>query len=72
MIASLITLIYIIILAVLWWLASYVLDNFPLPPPADRIVRVAVTIIVAIAAIYILLGVFGVSGVSGVPRLRFG
>ena len=73
MIGALITLIiYIIILAVLWWLANYVLDNFPLPDPANRIVRVAVVVIIVLAAVYILLGLFGMGGVDGVPRLRFG
>jgi amino acid transporter len=71
MIGALISLIiYIIILAVLWWLVNYVLDNFPLPEPAARIIRVAVTIILVLIAIYILLGVFGIAGVEGPPRLR--
>ena len=53
MIAAIVSLIvYVIILAVLYWLAMYVLDNFPLPPPADKLVRVAVTVLVVIAAIY--------------------
>jgi len=72
MIAAIVSLIvYVIILAVLYWLAMYVLDNFPLPPSADKLVRVAVTVLVVIAAIYILLGVFGIGGASPVPRLRF-
>lgn len=70
MISSLISLvIYIIILAVLWWLVNYVLDNFPLPEPANRLVRVAVVIIIVLAAVFILLGVFGVVEVN-LPRLR--
>lgn len=72
MIGAFITLIvYIILLAVLYWLANYVLDNFPLPEPANRIIRVAITIIVVLAAVFILLGVFGLAEVS-VPRFRFG
>jgi hypothetical protein len=72
MIGALVTLlIYVVILAILWWLANYILDNFPLPDPAGRIVRVAVVVIIVIAAIYVLLGVFGVAGVDGIPRLRF-
>jgi hypothetical protein len=72
MIGALVTLlIYVVILAILWWLANYILDNFPLPDPAGRIIRVAVVVIIVIAAIYVLLGVFGVAGVDGIPRLRF-
>jgi hypothetical protein len=71
MIGALITLIlYIIVLSILWWLANYVLSNFPLPEPAGKLVRVAITVIIVLAAIYILLGVFGVV-TSDVPRLRF-
>lgn len=71
MIGALISLIvYIIILAVLWWLVNYVLDNFPLPEPAGRIIRVAITIIFVLIAVYILLGVFGIAGVEAPPRLR--
>jgi hypothetical protein len=73
MIGTLITLIiYVIVLSLLWWLVNYILDNFPLPDPANRLVRVAVTIIIVLAAIFLLLGVFGVGGIEGVPRFRFG
>jgi hypothetical protein len=73
MIGALITLIiYVVVLSLLWWLANYILDNFPLPDPANRIVRVAIVIIIVLAAVYVLLGVFGMGGVEGVPRFRFG
>jgi hypothetical protein len=73
MLSALITLIiYVIVLAVFWWLVNYILDNFPLPEPANKIIRVALVIIIVLAALYILLNVFGVGGVDGVPRLRFG
>ena len=69
MIGALISLIvYVIILAVLYWLVNYVLDNFPLPEPANRIVRVAVVIIIVLAAIHLVLGVFGIAGFE-TPRL---
>jgi predicted O-methyltransferase YrrM len=71
MISALITLIvYIIVLAILWWLANYVLDNFPLPEPANKLVRVAIVIAVVLIALYLLLGIFGIGGVESVPRLR--
>lgn len=73
MIAALITfVIYIIVLAVIWWLVSYVLDNFPLPEPANRILRVGVVIIIVVIAVMLLLSLIGVGGLEGVPRLRFG
>jgi hypothetical protein len=72
MIDALISLIiYIIILALLWWLANYVLDQFPLPEPAYRIFKVAITVIFVLIAIYILLSVFGIGGISEVPRFCF-
>ena len=70
MIGALISLlVYVIVLAVIWWLVTYVLDNFPLPEPANRIIRVAVVIIIVLAALFILLGVFGIGGYE-TPRLR--
>jgi hypothetical protein len=73
MIGALVALIiYVIVLSLLWWLVNYILNSFPLPDPADRLVRVAVTIIIVLAAIFLLLGLFGVGGIEGVPRFRFG
>ena len=73
MIGALITLIvYIIVLALLWWLINYVLDNFPLPEPANRLIRVAVTVAIVIIAVFLILGLFGVGGIEGVPRVRIG
>lgn len=73
MISALITLIlYIIILSLLWWLVNYILDNFPLPEPANRLIRVAVVVVIVLIAVYLLLGLFGVGGLTGVPRIRFG
>ena len=73
MISALITLIvYIIILALLWWLVNYVLDNFPLPEPANRLIRVAVVVAIVLIVIFLVLGLFGVGGFSSVPRIRFG
>ena len=51
-------------------LITIIVDNFPLPEPANRLIRVAVVIAIVLAAIYLLLGVFGIGGIGGVPRLR--
>lgn len=74
MIGSLITLIvYVIVLALLWWVINYVLDNFPLPEPANRLVRVAVVVLIVIIAVFLILGLFGIAGGIGpVPRFHFG
>jgi Kef-type K+ transport system membrane component KefB len=73
MIGALVTIIvYVIVLAVLWWLVNYVLDNFTLPQPADKLIRVAVVVLFVLIALYILLGVFEIGGVGGIPRLRIG
>ena len=72
MIGALITLIvYIIVLAVLWWLVNYVLENFTLPDPLSRMIRVAVTVIFVLIGVFMLLGIFGIGGFE-VPRLRIG
>ena len=65
MIGALVTLIiYVIVLSLLWWLVNYILDNFPLPDPANRLVRVAVTVIIVLVAVFLLLGIFGIGGID--------
>ena len=70
MIGALISLIiYLVILAVIWWLGNYALDTFPLPEPANRILRFALVVIIVLAALYVLAGVLGLEGLN-VPRMR--
>lgn len=38
-------LVVLIIVAVIWWACTYVLDNLPLPAPIPRIGRVIVTVL---------------------------
>lgn len=72
MISALITLIiYVLVLALLWWVVNYVLDNFPLPEPANKLIRVGVVVAIVIIAVVLLIDLFGGGGV-GVPRIRFG
>jgi hypothetical protein len=69
MISATAVIVYMAILAGMYWLAMYGLDIFSLSHSADKQVRVTVTM--AIAVVYVLLGAFGLSGVQSVPHLRF-
>lgn len=72
MIGALVTLIiYVIVLSLLWWLVNYILNNFPLPEPANKLIRVGVVVIIVLIAIVLLIDLFGAGGV-GIPRLRLG
>ena len=71
MIGALITLVvYVVVFALLWWLVNYILDNFPLPEPANRLIRVAVVVVIVITAILLILSLFGVAGFESVPRIQ--
>lgn len=70
MIGSLITLVvYVIVLALLWWLVNYILSNFPLPEPANRLIRVGVVVVIVIIAAVLLIDLFA-AGTVGVPRFK--
>jgi hypothetical protein len=72
MISALITLvIYIIVLALVWWLVNYILDNFPLPEPANKLIRVGIVVVIVIIVAVLLIELFA-GGTTGIPRLRFG
>ena len=69
MISATAVIVYMILLAGMYWLAMCVLDTFSLSHPVDTRVRVTAT--AAIAVVYILLGAFAFSGAYSVPYLRF-
>jgi hypothetical protein len=71
MIAGLINLIiYLLVLGILVWLVIYVVDAIPLPPPINRIVKIAVTVIAALVVILLLLQLVGVGGGDlGLPKI---
>lgn len=72
MIGSLVTfVVYVIILAVVWWLVNYILNNFPLPEPANKLIRVGIVVAIVIIAAVLLIDLF-TAGTTGVPRLRIG
>lgn len=68
MIEPLISLVvYLLIAGILIWLAFYVLDSIPIPPPFNQIIRVILVVISVLICIYALLGLVG-----GAPRVRIG
>ena len=73
MIAGLINLvIYLLVLGIVAWLVFYVVDAIPLPQPINRIVKLAVTVVIALVVILLLLDLVGVSGVGGVHLPQVG
>lgn len=63
---SLISLIvYLAIIGVVAWLATYVLAQFPPPDPLGKLLRVGVIVVAILAAVYVFAAAFGVA----VPRI---
>jgi hypothetical protein len=61
--------IYALVVGLLLWLLFYVLQQFPLPDPMGRIVRVAAIAVAVIIMVLILLDLFGAGGPLRLPRL---
>ena len=70
MIAGLINLvIYLLVLGIVAWLVFYVVDAIPLPQPINRIVKLAVTVIIALVVILMLLNLVGVGTGVDLPKV---
>jgi hypothetical protein len=70
MISALITLIiYAAVVGLLLWLLFYVLDQFTLPHPFGKIIRIVAVVIAVLIIVILLLDLLGNGGV-GLPRLR--
>lgn len=70
MIPALVTLIiYLLVLGILIALVYYVCDAIPLPPPINRIIKVAVVVIAALVIIILLLNMLGAGSGLSVPKL---
>ena len=72
MISTLLTLIiYALVIGLLLWLLSYVLNSFPVPEPFRKIIWIAAVVIAVIFLIMLLLDIVG-GGTSGlgIPRIR--
>ncbi len=48
-------LIYLIVVALVWWVITYALANLPLPAPIPQFGRVIATIVVVIVVVYALI-----------------
>lgn len=57
-------LVYLIIVALVWWAITYALANLPLPGPVKQFGTVIATLVVVIIVVMMLLGLIGGSGVS--------
>lgn len=61
MIISLITLlIYILVIGIVLWLALYVIQQIPLPPPFAQVARVIIIVVGCLILILLLLNFIGV------------
>ena len=70
MISMLITiLVYVIILAVLWYAFEYAITNLPITDPPARYIRILVVVIFCLIIVSLLLSLIGVGGFD-LPRLR--
>lgn len=62
--------IYMLIVGLLYWVAIYVIDSVPLPQPANRIAKIALTVLMVLVIILILLQLSGLIGSGPLPELR--
>lgn len=57
-------LVYLIIIALVWWVITYALTNLPLPGPVAQFGKVIATVVVVILVVLLLLQLVG-----GVPNV---
>jgi hypothetical protein len=58
-------LVYLIIIALVWWAITYALANLPLPDPVKQFGRVIATIVIVIIVVMLLLQLLQ----GGMPHL---
>jgi hypothetical protein len=72
MIGELISLlIYLLIVGIILWLALYVIQTIPLPPPFAQVARVIIIVIGCLVVILLLLQLLGGAGL-GLHPLKLG
>ena len=59
-------LVYLIIIALVWWAITYALANLPLPAPVQQFGTVIATIVVVVIVVMLLLQLVG----GGMPNLE--
>jgi hypothetical protein len=58
--ATLITLlVYLVVIALIWWVITYALANLPFPGPVKQFGTVIATVVIVIVVIYLLLNLTG-------------
>ena len=73
MIAALINLIiYLLVLGILYWLVIYVLDTIPIPDPPNRIIKIALMVLVVLIAVILLLDIVGGGTGFNLPKITTG
>ena len=73
MIAALINLIiYLLVLGILYWLVIYVLDTIPIPDPPNRIIKIALMVLVVLIAVILLLDIVGGGTGFNLPKIPTG
>jgi len=69
MITSLVSLVvYIIVIGVVFWLLSYLIDNLPMDEPFRRIAKIVLMVLSVLIVIVLLLQFVGAID-GGVPRI---
>ncbi len=70
MVAGLINLVvYLIVIGLVFWLLSYLVDTVPMQPQFRQVAKIALTVVGVLIIIVILLQFVGVADI-GFPRLR--
>ena len=73
MISALINLIiYLLVLGILYWLVIYVLDTIPIPDPPNRIIKIALMVLVVLIAVILLLDIVGGGTGFNLPKITTG
>ena len=57
--------IWLLVIGILYWLVIYVLDAVPIPQPANRVIKIALTVLCVLVIIGVLLNILGVD--TGLP-----
>jgi hypothetical protein len=63
-------LIYIIIIALVYWVVTYALNNLPLPAPIKQFGTVIVTIVIVVVVVFMLIQLLQ-GGLGGMGHLSF-
>lgn len=69
MVASLITLVvWLVVIGLVFWLLTYLVDNVPLPEPFGRVAKVLLLVVAVLIVITLLLQFAGMVD-GGMPKL---